>query len=265
MGKGKHFHGLEIALRSFGGARAVRVVHGQGQNIAAHAHDWPSLTLPVIGGCIEEYEGGEQRIAGPSAVLHPAGAVHADRIDEGGMETVSLQFDPDWLRDKGLAAGLDRSRCWSGGRVAAKARGLAAEWNDALASEAQLQAATAAFIRAALTSDEKPEPGWFGLVEAELDQPEPLSTSALATRLKLHPAWLARAYRTTRGEGLPEALRRRRVERATGMLRTTDLAPVEIALAAGFCDQSHMNRGFRALLGRTPLTVRAERERLARL
>ena len=32
----------------------------------------------------------------------------------------------------------------------------------------------------------------------------------------------------------------------------------EIAVAAGFCDQSHMNRCFRAVLGRTPLVVRGE-------
>ena len=36
----------------------------------------------------------------------------------------------------------------------------------------------------------------------------------------------------------------------------------QVAAAAGFCDQSHMHRAFRGLVGRTPLEVRIERERL---
>ena len=66
------------------------------------------------------------------------------------------------------------------------------------------------------------------------------------------------------GEGLHETLRRKRLERAALLLRNTDAPPADIALATGFCDQSHMIRGFRAVLGRTPLEVRAEREFLSR-
>jgi len=84
----------------------------------------------------------------------------------------------------------------------------------------------------------------------------------IARRLDLHPAWLARAYRHATGEGLHETVRRRRVEQACILLRRSDRPLAEIALAAGFCDQSHMNRGFRATLGRTPAQVRAEQHRL---
>ncbi|HVN02328.1 MAG TPA: AraC family transcriptional regulator [Caulobacteraceae bacterium] len=36
-----------------------------------------------------------------------------------------------------------------------------------------------------------------------------------------------------------------------------------MAAAAGFCDQSHMNRAFRQVLGRTPAALRAARLGLA--
>ena len=79
------------------------------------------------------------------------------------------------------------------------------------------------------------------------------------------PAWLARAYRAWRGEGMAETARRRRVERATLALREGAEPLAEIAVACGFADQSHMNRAFRAVLGRTPLEVRREAPLLAGL
>jgi transcriptional regulator GlxA family with amidase domain len=83
-------------------------------------------------------------------------------------------------------------------------------------------------------------------------------TDELARTLGLNAAWLARAYRAWRGEGLAETARRLRVERAALLLRGGCDALADVAIASGFCDQSHMNRAFRVVLGRTPLEVRRE-------
>jgi AraC family transcriptional regulator len=261
----KRFHGLELPLRTFSGARAVRVVHPGGQDIEEHRHDWPSLTLHGLGAADEMYDGGELRISGPSAVLHPAGRSHADRIGEAGLETVSVQFDPAWLRSGGAAVHLDQTRCWSGGRVGAASRRLAAVWTCEDVSELTLAHATYGFIAMALTETGETAPAWLDHVSRALDADTPPSTQAIAGTLGLHPAWLARAYRAAVGEGLQDTSRRRRVERAVALLRQTDDAPSDIAAAAGFFDQSHMNRGFRQLLGRTPSRVRAERDLLTRV
>ena len=261
----KRFHGLELPLRTFSGAKAVRVVHPGGQDIEEHRHDWPSLTLHALGAADEMYDGGEARISGPSAVLHPAGRPHADRIGEAGLETVSVQFDPAWLRLAGATVHLDQTRCWSGGRVGAASQRLAAAWTRQDLSEAMLARATHDFIALALTQPPESAPAWLDHVSLALDAEAPLPTQAIAGALDLHPAWLARAYRAAVGEGLQDTCRRRRVERAVALLRGTDDAPSDIALAAGFFDQSHMNRGFRQLLGRTPARVRAERELLTRV
>ena len=60
------------------------------------------------------------------------------------------------------------------------------------------------------------------------------------------------------GEGLQETAARFRVKRATRLLRETGQAYASIAFEAGFCDQSHMNRTFRRVLGRSPAAVREE-------
>ena len=48
------------------------------------------------------------------------------------------------------------------------------------------------------------------------------------------------------------------------MLERADLGLADIAAATGFCDQSHMNRGFREVMGRTPAQVRSAKLGLTR-
>lgn len=239
------------------------MIHPCGQTIGVHRHDWPFLTLPALGGYTEHYDGGEAHIAGPSGVLHPAGTCHANCIHEQGMETISLEFDADWLRAAGFGGDLGISRTWVGGPVAAASRQLAASWSDASLSERKLAEETGRFLSFALRQSDQAPPAWLNRAKEAAEAPEPPSTERLARELGLHPAWLARAYRSAMGEGLHETARRKRVERAAFLLRTADNSIAEIAAAAGFCDQSHMNRGFKALAGRTPLEVRAERALLA--
>jgi AraC family transcriptional regulator len=259
------FHGLEIDVRRFTGAEALRVVHPARQSISEHRHDWPCLTLHVLGGYTEQYDGGEVVIDGPSAVLHPAGRLHANSIHATGLETLSITFDPAWLPRTDYNLKTARAGSWTGGKVALAAGQLAAAWTNSHSGERNLAMATAKFIGLALSDVGRGPPVWLAEVVKALDAEFPPSTRALAETLNMHPAWLARAYRWTTGEGTQQTLRRRHLERAVIMLRTTDMPLVEVAVAAGFYDQSHMNRSFKQLLGRTPLEVRSERHLLARV
>jgi AraC family transcriptional regulator len=137
-------------------------------------------------------------------------------------------------------------------RVAAA---LAARETD----EAAIGNATAQFLMRALASEPIAALPWITNVTDQLCDEMPPSTEQLAHRLDLHPAYLARAYRAVTGEGVAETQRRRRVEAASSLLRHSSEPLAEIAIAAGFCDQSHMNRCFSAVLGRTPREVRRER------
>jgi AraC-like DNA-binding protein len=104
------------------------------------------------------------------------------------------------------------------------------------------------------------EPAWLEHVRERLRlAPAQLPvTEELAAELRIHPAWLARVYREREGEGLHETVRRRRMEYAAALIRTTPSPLADVAAAAGFCDQSHMNRAFRCVLMRTPGDVQAE-------
>jgi len=256
------FHGLEIAVRTFGGARGLRIVHPAGQSISPHRHDWPLLTLPMLGGYREECEDGTVAVDGPAAILHPAGVCHANCIHSHGMETFSIEFDPAWLGPGGMDIRLDRSSYWLGGEVPLAARSLIRLWSAPEAPESELRDATVNFLRTALSQPEKRSPIWFEKVALQLTSDEARTANEVAANVGLHPGWLAHAYRAAAGEGLRETLVRRRVEQAVQLLRSTDESIAEVAFATGFCDQSHLNRALRRFTGRTPVQVRAERELL---
>jgi AraC-like DNA-binding protein len=262
-----HSHaGAVVEHRRLAGAHVSRIMHPPGQRIEAHGHEWPVLALYRLGGYREVADDGAAiDLDGPSVVFQPANAVHADAIGERGLETLSMTFDPAWLEPDARRALPLRTQWRLGGAAAAAARALARAWLAPAADDACVRAATSRFIETfVLRREMRPPPNWGVQVASTLDAGA-RSTAALAHALSLHPAWLARAYRAWRGEGMAETVRRRRVERAMLALRDSASPLADIALAFGFCDQSHMSRAFRAVLGRTPLEVRRESALLAPL
>lgn len=246
---------MDQVLHSFSGVRVRRVVDHSHGEIPEHAHDWPVLSLFVLGGYSNETELGEVGIAGPSAMLYRAGAAHRNRIGPLGFEQVEIEFEPDWLgRSLMPARPVSRWLCgWASGRV----RGLAGACLAA-SNPADLRSVVRGFIEAAGQELTVPRAGWTYEAERRLRADPGLGVQDLAREVGRHPAWVGPAYRRATGEAPSEAAARFRVERAAHLLRETDTAPALIALDAGFCDQSHMIRTFRRVLGRLPSAVRAD-------
>jgi len=257
VGGGVHGAAEELARGAVAIARLT--VLGAGRRLDEHTHDTPYLSLHLLGSYREQGEAGEVAIDGPAAAFHPAGSAHADAIGGDGLATVVIEFDPSWLARAMAGAALERSRYWVGGPVGRRASRLARAWLGCAAPRERF-AATQAFLRAAARGEPPaPKPAWLAaLHDLTAEAPDGGSTADLARALGVTPAWLTRAYRESQGEGLGEALRRRRVEAAVRMLTQGALPLAQVACEAGFCDQSHMNRAFNIVLGRTPATVRAQ-------
>jgi AraC family transcriptional regulator len=233
-------------------------MHPPGQRIDAHEHDWPVLTLYRAGGYREhDGDGRSVEFDGPSIVFQPARAAHADEIGACGLETLALTFDPAWLTPEARSVLPVQTQWRPGGAVAAAAQMLA-DLVLRTHDENELRIHTSRFLCRAFAAPRPPHsaPLWGERVKLLLGTE--VGTREIARVTSLNSAWLARAYRAWRGEGMAETVRRLRVERAALLLRGGVDALADIAIAAGFCDQSHMNRAFRAVLGRTPLEVRRE-------
>ena len=250
-------HGLEVPLRKLGGARASRITDGGHARTAEHAHPWPVLSIYVSGGFTNFSGRGEARVASPSAMLYAAGEAHANLMDGHGFEQIEIEFDPAWLGG-GAAHRTSPVQIWTGGAVAPEARALARLWRRSDATEVELAQATRRFLDFAAHAPEVRRPAWLPAVLQRLRADTSAPAQDLARDLDLNPAWLAQAYRAAMGEGLRQTAARFRVEAASALLRSSDAPAAEVAVEAGFCDQSHMIRTFRHVLGRTPSQVRSE-------
>lgn len=87
-------------------------------------------------------------------------------------------------------------------------------------------------------------------IEAGLDRD--LSLDALAAEVGIGPVHLSRVFKKVTGLSPHQYVMARRVERAKSLLRGTDLSISEVALAAGFCSQSHLGNAFRRRVGVSP-------------
>jgi AraC family transcriptional regulator len=244
-------------VRDFGGAYVRRVIDRSNASVPEHAHEWPVLSIFVLGGYSNETELGTTLIAGPSAVLYQAGAAHRNLVGASGFEQVEIEFDPDWL-GRALIPLVPVSQ-WLGGSAGADSRTLArlCAFED---DGNRLRAALRKFMQGASSHQNRiREPVWMNTITRCLSADATVSVDDLARKVGRHPSWLGTAYRRASGEGLAETAARLRVERAARLLRETDQAGADIAHEAGFCDQSHMNRTFRRLLGRLPSAVRNDR------
>ena len=85
---------------------------------------------------------------------------------------------------------------------------------------------------------------------------ERISLGALSSIAGLSPNHFARAFQQSIGVPPHRYLLQRRVQHVEQMLRETQLPLSQIALAAGFSDQSHLARHFRRLTGMPPSVAR---------
>ena len=245
-----------MLLHKFTGAFVSRTLDRSYSQVPEHAHDWPVLSLFVLGAYSNRTEVGERYVCGPSAVLYGAGVRHENTVSTDGFEQIEIEFDPAWL----CFAGLPRLPVahLTGGRIGAATRTLIHACGKEI-NEQRLATALRQFLTLAVEQSPGSLPGWVDQVTRRLRRNAALRVKALAREVDRHPSWLGAAYRQAVGEGILETATRLRIEHAMRLLRETRLTYCEIASDAGFCDQSHMNRSFRRVLGRLPSTVRAER------
>lgn len=94
-------------------------------------------------------------------------------------------------------------------------------------------------------------------VEANLDRP--IKNEELASLVRLNASHFGRAFRNSFGEPPHEYVIRRRVERAQGLMLSTEASLSDIALDCGLADQSHLTRLFRRIVGESPRAWRRAR------
>lgn len=87
---------------------------------------------------------------------------------------------------------------------------------------------------------------------------EVISTEAIADELYLSRAYLSSKFKADTGENLSDFIQKEKIAEAKRLLRYTDKPLIAISSYLGFSSQSHFNRVFKSLTGKTPKEYRLE-------
>jgi AraC family transcriptional regulator len=229
-----------------------------------HSHDRAFLNLPLHGSYAETY-GKRARMGRPfQLVFQPAGEVHAKQFHHAGGRTFDVEIPPAWLervREYGML--LDQPAEFAGGLPVWLTLRLYREFYrrdevSPLAMEGLALELLAEIARRPVPLAERRPPRWLRQARELLHAhfAENLALEEIAQRVQIHPDHLARVFRQQYGSTVGDYVRQMRLDFACQQLATSDLPLIEIALAAGFVDQSHLTRTFRCRMGLTPAQFR---------
>jgi AraC-like DNA-binding protein len=87
-------------------------------------------------------------------------------------------------------------------------------------------------------------------IEINLDKS--IKSGDVAALLGLSPSHFSRAFRNSFGDSPLEYVIRRRMERAQGLMLSTDATLSQVALECGLADQAHFSRLFRRIVDESP-------------
>ena len=228
-----------------------------------HTHSSASFSFVLAGGYLENYGRHAAERTASTIVFHPPQESHA--VDFlGGARILSVEIDSQKLADiHEQTAVFDASLSHRNEAISHLGHRLHREFYrmdvfSALAIEGLILEILAEASRCRLPAPEKKFPRWLERAKDFLHDnfSESITLETLAEIADVHPVHLARVFRQKHDCTVGEYVRRLRVEFARRQIQATDLPLSEIALAAGFADQSHLNKTFKSMLNLTPSEYR---------
>jgi AraC family transcriptional regulator len=208
----------------------------------------------VIQGDYSETYGVQSRECKPSTLLfHPAGELHAEYFHDSGGRSFIIEIAPSWLDDMRRRSSMwNHSADLSGGSLEHLARKLYKEFRmtdeaSALVIEGLMLEILGEASRRSMTRSAKQPPRWLRQARDLIRDrfAERLTLADVAESVGVHPVHLAQTFHKTYDCTIGDFVRQLRIEYACRVLATTEIPIADIALTAGFCDQSHFTRTFK--------------------
>jgi AraC family transcriptional regulator len=228
--------------------------------LPTHSHVHARFVFVVAGEFTEECYGRRRECRAGTVLFRPPGELHAERFGPRSSTSISVDIEPQWLdrlRQSGLTLAHSVSLRSTMSAQLTQRLDREIEADDpasGIAIEAIVLESAVAASRHTEDLSERRAPPWLeramSFLRAELSRPVTLAEIGQAAGV--HPAHLARVFRTTHGCSVGAYLRHLRVEEARRALETSHAQLADIAASAGFADQSHLCRAFKDIVGITP-------------
>ncbi|HKV32762.1 MAG TPA: AraC family transcriptional regulator [Pyrinomonadaceae bacterium] len=254
----------ELNRIKLSGLTLTEKLHTPNYKTPPHIHDAASLCLTLAGKGLE-ISAGNRIVEQPGCVIVRAPRlVHENQIGSVAHRGLMIELENSWLAScRHIASVFEGHKCFSGGPVAALALRIYHESRikDSVAPvivEGLMLELLGHASRSLVKMPVHP-PAWLtqarDLLHAQFN--DALNLVDVASTVGVHPTHLARTFKKHYQTTIGEYLRRLRLDWATRQLSETEDSIAEIALAAGFYDQSHFSHLFKQHTGFTPTEFRA--------
>ncbi len=258
------YYGQTLRSRTIASFELSERIYSPGYQTPKHTHK-QALFCFVLDGCYTETYGKKTRECRSSTLLfHPPEELHAERFHETGGRSFIVELAPAWLSlmQEQLPA-VEDSSDFHGGPFELMGRKLYREFSNAdeaspLIIEGMMMEMLGEALRFSATRPGRSSPRWLQQARELLHArfAENLTLADVARDVGVHPVHLAQTFHKTYQETVGDYVRKLRIEYACHELATSSRPIVDIALAAGFCDQSHFTRTFKRSIGAAPSRYR---------
>jgi AraC family transcriptional regulator len=267
----EQFYGISLASRNFGEYTFTERQYRAGCTTPLHIHERALLCM-VVDGAFEEQQGSKTICCTDITTLyHAAGGEHLERFGKSGARQLIVEIEPTWIdRIRQIAPfGISSSAVQDNGTLRVIGARLYREFVSfdpaaRLVSEGLLFEIAGEFFRAETRSDTR-KPAWLDraveMIQANF--PRRLALSKIAEEIGIHPVHLAQSFRRFHGCTVGDFVRRLRIDYACRELARSEVCFIDLAVAAGFADQSHFIRTFKRAVGILPSQYRAMKMRNA--
>ena len=254
----------ELNKLKLSGLTLTETLHAPSSSMPLHVHEAASICLTLTGQGVELIDGVRVVTEPGCVIMRGPGMMHADQYGAVAHRGFMIELEQKWLNTcRHFLRVFEDHRHFAGGLVPALALRIYRESRvkDSVAPvivEGLMLEMLGQASRSLIKTPVRP-PSWLTqareLVHGRFN--DSLNLVEIANTVGVHPTHLARTfkkyYRTTVGE----YVRRLRLDWATRQLSETEDSIAEIALAAGFYDQSHFSHLFKQHTGFTPAEFRA--------
>lgn len=260
-----HLYGQNLMTRNVAGLTLTEIAYPPGFQVRRHSHELSQLCF-VGDGTFSDFYGKKSREVKPlTLIARPCEEAHAQRFHNAGARCFVIEIGGESLRRvREYSPVLDDSAEFQSGLVAWLATRLYNEFHhqddaSSLAIEGLTLEILSEVSRRTVRVSERKAPRWLehGREFLHAHFSEPLTLADVANSSGAHPTHLARVFRQHYHCTIGEYVRRLRIEFACRQASLTDASLTEIAVAAGFYDQSHFSRTFKQIVGLTPGQYRA--------
>jgi len=244
-----------------GSFRVSRVEFATGSR-ALHYHERACVSVMLSGSFTEHIAGRAIECEGPGVLLKPAGEPHRDEF--AGSVQVIIEPDGCASAKLGERESLFRDISYNRSLIASAIAGRISREMASYDAFTHLavEGLTLELLASVFRAGEGPvlrtrPPAWLDRVRERIAHGGMVpDVTLLAAESEVHPAYLARMFRRAYGVSIGQYARQVRLEWVARQLTDTEEPLSAIAFRAGFADQSHLTRAFRAQWGVTPRQYR---------